>query len=486
MRDGGLDAPDFAQAPPPDGEPPELVGHWTFGPEAGLEDATGRWDPFELYGVARVEDGALWVDGYLDRSRGFARTTGFRGRPLREKTFVVWVAPQGLDAFGGAAISLSSRELATHDALVFGVAERLGWTVATGGRVPSNRDFVVPHAEAVTRQVSVSWRPLADGQAEVTLCSEGEMIGSVRARPTTWAGDGTELLVGTSALATEARGAMWTVGGLRSVESGGLDARIDEVRLYRGVLSCAEAAGLVPEPDSPPDPPAPETPELIGQWAFTPGAEREDSTGHWDPLEVYGTVGFEGGAFSGHFGRDGFARAVGWTGGLIRDKTFVAWVTHRSRQPHGGGALALDSRFPMELKFDTLAWFVGAGWAGWTAAQDGRENRGYELLGDGAEPGVKHQVAISWADIGGTKARITLCYEGERVGHTDHGPMANWADEAEVLIGVRNLTYQAVGPYEIDGERQLTQGELDAEIDEVRLYRGALPCDAVSALVPVP
>ncbi len=484
--DGGGPA-DAATPDPPDAAPdggPERIGHWTFSPGAERVDRTGHWDPLTLQGTARVADGALWVDGYLAAPRGFAHTSGWRHGAIREKTYVAWVSMRGLDGFGGAALSLVDRGADAHDALLWGHLARHGWSAATGGLRPGG-PFLARHTDEVTRQVVLSWVDLG-GPAEVVLCLDGVEVARAGTPLRAWGDDAMELLIGTTDVTTSNRGG-WTIGGLRSEVEGGLKARIDEVQLYRGAMTCAQAGALTREPDSPPDPAPPPASELIGQWSFTPGAERADNTGRWDALELYGDrLVFEDGWLSGGFGADGFARAVGWQGDMIRDKTFVAWLEHTDLEPHGGAVVALDSRHPREVKFDALSYWKYAEGTFWVPVSDGREQPNAALRGRHDRVGVPYQVAASWEDVGDGRVRITLCYDGARVGSLERGPMADWREDAEVLIGIRGLTWQVNGPHLIDGERQLPLGYMDARIDEVRLYRGALSCEAVGALRPAP
>ena len=467
--------------------PAVLIGRWSFSPGSERVDTTGHWDPLELFGVARIQDGALFVDGYRGVTRGFARASSWGAGDIIEKTVVAWVAVRGLDTFDGAVASMMDRTGA-FDALSWGQQGVRGWGAYSDFFRTPNARLVARQVDVeVTHQVALSWGREGQG-TRLIICMDGVEVGRTvnGEAPRAWGNATTDLIFGTAQLTPSNRGA-WVVEGQRVADLGGLDARIDEVQVFRGVLACAEVDKLRAVDDSPPQPPPPPSPALIGQWSFTPGAEAVDTMGNWDPLQLFGEVAAANGRLIGGFGTErGFARAVGWRGGLIREKTFVAWVSLTDLETHGGAALALDDRTPREPKADALAYYQTHDASVWTHVDEGRAGSRFALVGDAGEPGVMRQVAMSWAADGDIGARVTLCLDGERVGSTVISPMADWRDEAEVLMGVQYLTWQAAGRWNIDETPQLAFGHLNAEIDEVRLYRGALSCDQVRVLEPAP
>lgn len=470
-------------AGPPDAE---LIGRWQFSPGAERVDSTAHWDPLELHGRAYIADGALVVDGHRTASRGFARAGSWGAGPIDAKTMVAWVALRGLDVADGSVLSLFDARQGAHDGLAWGHNGRRAWSAShTGGR-PLIDDFNAAHTEAeVTRQIALSWRPIDDRNAEAVLCRDGVEAGRTVVPRQVWTNGAVDALFGTTTLIPGE--SPLVIDGTPRIARGALEARIDEVQLYRGALDCGTIGGLAPAPDSPPDPP-PAAPALIGQWTFSPGAERVETTGNWADLEIYGDVAFADGKMSGHFGGDpgeGFARAIGWQGGLIRDKTFVIWVAQRSLDPHGAG-VALDSTHAADPWFDGLSWYRLADAFYWTFSADARDGDAFRLRAADDRVGVMRQVALSYTASFNDRARLTLCLDGERIGSADDLLMADWRDDAELLIGVRTTFAHPLGPWEIDGEPQRAEGSLDAEFDEVRLYRGALSCDEVRNLELVP
>jgi hypothetical protein len=348
--------------------------------------------------------------------------------------------------------------------------------------------FRAPQIEIdVTHQIAASWRPLGDGQVEVVLCRDGVEVGRTTVPDTRFDNGAVDAVFGTAALPLSQRG-QWTVEGTPRQGVGAIEARIDEVQLYRGVLSCGAVGGLEKVDDGPGDPPPRPATELIGQWSFTSGAERVDSTGNWDDLEVYGAPTFEGGHLVGPFGNaHGFARAVGWQDVSIRDKTLVLWVEHNAIEPHGGG-VGVDTRVPRALWYDALAHYTFAEGHFWTYVAGPRELLRFGLRGEDERVGVMRQVAMVWKDAEGVPSggELTLCIDGERIGRLGDYVMADWRTDAQVVFGIRSLTWQAAGRWQIDGEPQFADGGQDVRYDEVRLYRGALTCDEVRALQPAP
>jgi len=93
---------------------PEPFAEWTF--ERGGEDTRQRL-PLKLEGAARVEDGALILDGRTALARSLPLT-----KSLTSKTLEAWVVLDTLDQKGGGVMTVQDKRGGEFDAIVY--AER--------------------------------------------------------------------------------------------------------------------------------------------------------------------------------------------------------------------------------------------------------------------------------------------------------------------------------------------------------------------------
>jgi hypothetical protein len=100
-------------------ESPEPYAAWEF--DEDLRDSRGRLHG-EAHGGARVENGALVVDG-----RDAFVSTAPLAQPVAEKTLEAWVQLDNLDQRGGGVISLETLDGNVFDAIVFGEREPRRW-----------------------------------------------------------------------------------------------------------------------------------------------------------------------------------------------------------------------------------------------------------------------------------------------------------------------------------------------------------------------
>ncbi len=208
---------------------------------------------------------------------------------------------------------------------------------------------------------------------------------------------------------------------------------------------------------------------LIGQWTFEPGEELLDLTGHWDPLTLHGGAQAKNGQLDLNDSTT-WANALNFNGNKLRSKTLVAWVTLDSLNIRTGSPLTIDAR--TYDNFDGIIWAENQG----SAFQVGSSNgwRGNQPFTTSESAGTMVQVAIAYDDVGGGNVSIAECRNGVQERLYTSGNMAEWTPpEIEALFGPR-LT---IG----DANRW---GEIDAHIEESRLYAGALTCAEIGALVP--
>src|SRR3954454_19333026 len=111
------------------------------------------------------------------------------------------------------------------------------------------------------------------------------------------------------------------------------------------------AAGLLAQP-------AAAAPTLVGQWTFD-SPSGGDATGNWSSFQLKGNATIANGllAVSGTGNSTnaakGWARADGYSGPTIVDKTLVAWVSLDDLTP-GGSPLNLST--PSAGVFDAIVW----------------------------------------------------------------------------------------------------------------------------------
>lgn len=130
------------------------VAHWDFRTGTG-EPVSGL--SLTLHGTARIEDGALVVDG------GGHASTGPLPFDLREKTLEVRVQLATLDQAGGGAMSVQSRDGVFFDSVVFAERRRNEW-LAGSNVFARTLDFGGPaETEAAAAPVHLLVSYAADG-----------------------------------------------------------------------------------------------------------------------------------------------------------------------------------------------------------------------------------------------------------------------------------------------------------------------------------
>lgn len=215
-----------------------LIGHWTF--EHGQErtDLTGNFPDLAL------SDGNSFVGGSLlcrsgggnstQASTGNGRST-FLGPAIVNKTFVVWLALESLDAtdqlwslesYSNHTIPIGNVDL---DAVYFNATDSTWFTTRALGkaldwkRIPMNASSI-----NTLIQLAFTYRMMADESMTVTGFRDGELIG-----------EHTIKVLNSISLSTSTRRQM-----MFGSSKGLLHATIYEARLYASALNVTELASL--------------------------------------------------------------------------------------------------------------------------------------------------------------------------------------------------------------------------------------------------
>jgi hypothetical protein len=206
---------------------------------------------------------------------------------------------------------------------------------------------------------------------------------------------------------------------------------------------------------------------LVGWWTFEPGKELKDLTGNFGDLILNGAK-VEKGQLDVDAGKWAVTGGGGYKGPKIAEKTMVSWASLDSLDVTAGSVLTID-RITVD-EFDAIVyaerqprrWMAGSSFFRRTTDP----NPGFEEK----EKGKLIQMAISYADSKGNAA-IKIYRNGEVIGDYTQGPLANWdKNDAEVFFGLRHGNVGG-GP-----------GNLDAHIEEARIYDGVLTQAEIKAL----
>lgn len=218
----------------------ELVGQWTFNLNEELVDKTGNFPDLALKGNASVTpDGELDVNGSGTTASGWAVTQGgaYGGPAIGDKTLVSWITLQSLGDVvrAGSAITIDRTSGDHFDGIIFGERQTDRWMNGSSnfGRTD---DFVPGFAETTTGEKIQMAITYTGGQ--ITGYRNGEQIGQYNRALGSWNTGDAEVFFG------QRHGS--TAGG-----PGGLDALIDEARIYDTALTQAELQALAPTPNIP-------------------------------------------------------------------------------------------------------------------------------------------------------------------------------------------------------------------------------------------
>ena len=205
-------------------------------------------------------------------------------------------------------------------------------------------------------------------------------------------------------------------------------------------------------------------PLLVGHWTFQPGKELKDLTGNFPDLQLKGAE-IANGQLDVGVGKWAIASGE-YKGPDIGEKTLMSWVILDDLNVRAGSAITID-----RISSDHFDGIIYA------ERQERRWMSGSSGFGrtDDFKPGCEEgktgeliQMAISYENSGG-QAHIRLYRNGESCGEYTKGPLGTWPKgDAEVFFGIRHGSEAGGGP-----------GNLDAHIEEARIYNGVLSQDEI-------
>ena len=194
----------------------------------------------------------------------------------------------------------------------------------------------------------------------------------------------------------------------------------------------------------------------------------KDLAGNFDDVNLKGAQ-IENGQLDLGVGK--WAVASSYKGPTIYEKTLVSWVSIDSLSVQRGSVLTLDK--VSADQFDAIVlgerirnyWMAGSSYFHRTLDP----KPGFKEV----ETNVLIQLAISYENSNGN-ARVRLYRNGDMFGDYVKGPFVSWpAGDAEVFWGIRHGTATQGGP-----------DNMDAHIEESRIYAGVLTGDDLKKLAP--
>ncbi|MEO1262001.1 MAG: RICIN domain-containing protein [Bacteroidota bacterium] len=214
-----------------------MIGHWTFEGSSPLKDAKGNFGDLQLVGSAKVTNGALDVG-----NNAWAKGTGYNGKALKEKTLIAWVRMDDLNVRAGSVLTIDKTDKDEFDGIVYAEKEAGKWM--SGSNMFSRTDNVRPGfketktGESVMMAISYGEK---NGKANVKLYRNGDLIGDYTKGSLAEFGKTSEVLFGTRHT-------------FRNSPRSFVDAKIDEARIYAGVLCQKDIKDLMKkEPTFDPD-----------------------------------------------------------------------------------------------------------------------------------------------------------------------------------------------------------------------------------------
>jgi len=201
---------------------------------------------------------------------------------------------------------------------------------------------------------------------------------------------------------------------------------------------------------------------LVGWWLFD---SEKDEIGNWDDITLHGAK-IDDGQLVVETGK--WAHALDYTGPDITELSLVTWVSLDDYAKTNGSALTLDKESADQ--FCAIVWAERVDKQWMPGSSHFRRTADFPDAVTEKPTGEMVYLVITYEDVK-NKYRITGYRNGESLGSFDMGDLRTWpAGDAEAIWGKRHVNGLA-GP-----------GELNAHIEESRIYNVALTEDEVQSL----
>ena len=201
---------------------------------------------------------------------------------------------------------------------------------------------------------------------------------------------------------------------------------------------------------------------LVGWWLFD---SEKDEIGNWGDITLHGAK-IADGQLVVETGK--WAHALDYTGPDITELSLVTWVSLDDYAKTDGSALTLDKETADQ--FCAIVWAERVDKQWMPGSSHFRRTADFPKAVTEKETGEMVYLAITYEDVNNTY-RITGYRNGENLGSFDMGDLRTWpAGDAEAIWGKRHAN-GLEGP-----------GELNAHIEESRIYNVALTEDEIQSL----
>ncbi|MDP1592253.1 MAG: DUF1553 domain-containing protein, partial [Prosthecobacter sp.] len=166
---------------------PSPLAEWTF--DQDTKDTQGRLN-LELVGAAKIENGALILDG-----KSMAKS-GSLPKQLKTKTLEAWVMLDNLTQRGGGVLTVQGKDGVLFDSIVFAEKTPAHWVAGSNFFDRSELFEGPPETEAATRPVHVAVVYQADGT--ITGYRDGKPYGRTyrKAPAATFEAEASQILLG--------------------------------------------------------------------------------------------------------------------------------------------------------------------------------------------------------------------------------------------------------------------------------------------------
>ena len=207
--------------------------------------------------------------------------------------------------------------------------------------------------------------------------------------------------------------------------------------------------------------------EPVGWWTFEKGEELEDIAGNFPDLELKGAEIDDGQL---DVGAGKWAVTVGdYAGPDITEKTMVSWLSIDDLSVLAGSALTIDKISADEFDAMVFGERVPQQWM--PGSSNFKRTSDFPDAFTEKEEGVPIKLIYTYEDDGG-QVRITGYRNDESLdGYTQGAIVTHTAGDAEVFFGIRHGNAGGGGP-----------GNLDAHIEEARIYNRILSVNEMKAL----